>query len=157
MNQKQDTVRIDDMQQSIETDLRNLPHLSPPQGLLSSILWGIMQRRELRRFRQELVIAGSILFSLVVTIALFFSQLREEIEASAWFSYLSLASQDSDIILQHWQEATLTFLDALPVYSLLSVFSIFGALAFITYFILRHRAFIRHTPSARPHSFHHIH
>lgn len=156
MNQNTSLERIDDMQTLIESRLQQLPPLPPPQGLLSSILSLIASRKELRRFKRELASAGLFLLGVLGLTIGYFEQLRQEIEASSFGAYASLILQDSDVFLQHWQDAALTFLDALPIYSLLSGLSLLGILSFSAFFILRHRAFVKHARISINHS-HPIH
>jgi hypothetical protein len=157
MNQNTPLERIDDMQTLIESQLHKLPSVPPPQGLLSSILSLIASRKELRRFKRELTSAGFFLLGILGLTIGYFEQLRQEVEASSLGAYASLVLQDSDVFLQHWQDAALTFLDALPVYSLLSALSLLGILSFSLFFITRHRAFVKQSRLSTTHHSHPIH
>lgn len=151
MNQNNHPDRISDMPDALQQALQRLQTVAAPAALLRSILHAIAEQKELRLFKKHLALCGLALLSFVGTIAIFADALREEIATSALTQYLALAYQDADILISHWQEALLSILDALPVYSLLALLSLSGIIALIFHFSIKHRAFVRaHHSASKP-------
>lgn len=139
------------MPETLQHAFQRLQQITAPAALLQTILNAIAQQKELRLFKKHLAICGLVLLSFIGMTAAFADALREEIAASGLIQYLTLAYQDADIFLSHWQDALLTLLDALPIYSLVAALSLSGVIALIFHFTIKHRAFVRaHQSSAKP-------
>ncbi|MCC7357399.1 hypothetical protein IT408_02735 [Candidatus Uhrbacteria bacterium] len=139
------------MTENLEQALRRLQQLPAPNALLESILLTIAQQKELRLFKRHVTLCSLAFFSFISLTVAFHDILREEMTTSAFISYLSLAYQDTDIFISHWQNAILSFLDALPIYSLLAGLFLSGFIALIFHFSVLHYSFVqKHRSRSKP-------
>jgi len=111
-----------------ETNIKNNPDeliasvlsqdLEVPAKLLTQILSAIFWRQQLYA---GLRLSGLALSSIVSSLALFFA-LKEVVfkmsESGAW-SILSLVFSDLEVVTANWQAFSLSFLEALPIFSII--------------------------------------
>ncbi|MBP9762442.1 hypothetical protein KBD34_02385 [Patescibacteria group bacterium] len=89
----------------------SLPH--PPAHLQNKILLTI-ERSAMRQIWIEFLAALTVSLSLIGYLTLSWSQLREELQTSSFFSFVRLAISDPDIVLVNFRESFFGIVESIP-------------------------------------------
>lgn len=112
---KQEIKRKDKLEELVSVILSD--NLEAPTGLLNRIMSAIFWRQ---RFYAGLRILGLVLSSVASCLVLFFAlkEVSLQMSQSGALSILSLLFSDLEVVMVNWQAFSLSFLEALPIFSI---------------------------------------
>lgn len=107
---------------------RALAEAEAPTGLYQAVLARIAQARQIHARRKALwLTAASFMSGFVFVPALVYA--GEELYASGFYTYVSLAFSDSSLVFSVWREFAFTLIESVPSIALLLVLASGIALA----------------------------